>query len=99
MPSKPAFDTGMREVIIESMAAAKVPHKENGTIVTIEGPRFSSLAESRIFSKVYEADVINMTTCPEGKKKSKPRVSAGLRGPKAKNLLKCRKSSRVTYAD
>ena len=67
MPSKPAFDTGMRGVLIESMKAAKVAHKEVGTIVTIEGPRFSSYAESRIFSRVYEADVINMTTCPEGK--------------------------------
>ncbi|XP_045102954.1 S-methyl-5'-thioadenosine phosphorylase-like isoform X3 [Portunus trituberculatus] len=35
-----------------------------GTVVTIEGPRFSSKAESRMFRQ-WGADVINMTTVPE----------------------------------
>ena len=35
-----------------------------GTVVTIEGPRFSSKAESRMF-RLWGADVINMTTVPE----------------------------------
>jgi len=35
-----------------------------GTMVTIEGPRFSSRAESHFF-RLLNADVINMTTCPE----------------------------------
>ena len=42
-----------------------VSHHKTGTTVTIEGPRFSSLAESRIFSGVYGAEIVNMTTCPE----------------------------------
>ena len=33
-------------------------------MVTIEGPRFSSRAESLMF-KQWGGDVINMTTCPE----------------------------------
>ena len=37
---------------------------ETGTMVTIEGPRFSSRAESLMF-RAWGADVINMTTCPE----------------------------------
>ena len=65
LPSKPAFSEPLRELIIESMKKTSVSHHTHGTTVTIEGPRFSSLAESRIFSKVYGADIVNMTTCPE----------------------------------
>ena len=36
----------------------------SGTVVTIEGPRFSSRAESFMF-RSWKADVINMTTVPE----------------------------------
>ena len=35
-----------------------------GTVVTIEGPRFSSKAESMIF-KSWDCDIINMSTVPE----------------------------------
>ena len=35
-----------------------------GTIVTVEGPRFSTRAESLMF-RAWGADVINMTTVPE----------------------------------
>ena len=38
--------------------------KETGTIVTVEGPRFSSLAESKMFQS-WNAHVLSMTTCPE----------------------------------
>lgn len=37
---------------------------ENGTVVTIEGPRFSTRAESNMF-RLWGADVINMSTAPE----------------------------------
>jgi 5'-methylthioadenosine phosphorylase len=33
-------------------------------MVTIEGPRFSSVAESKMF-RILGGDVINMTTVPE----------------------------------
>lgn len=66
LPSKPAFDEKLRSILVESMIAARVAHKPAGTVITIEGPRFSSFAESKIFSKVFGADIVNMTTCPEG---------------------------------
>lgn len=65
LPSKPAFDEKLRNLIIKAMENTQVPYKQTGTMVTIEGPRFSSLAESKIFSGVFNADIINMTTCPE----------------------------------
>lgn len=37
---------------------------EKGTVITIEGPRFSTRAESRLWQKL-NADVINMSTAPE----------------------------------
>ena len=37
---------------------------EKGTVVTIEGPRFSTRAESNMF-RFWGADVINMSTSPE----------------------------------
>jgi hypothetical protein len=37
---------------------------QKGTMVTVEGPRFSTKAESHMF-RMWGADVINMTTVPE----------------------------------
>lgn len=41
-----------------------IPVHDRGTVVTIEGPRFSSKAESLMF-KQWGADLVNMTTVPE----------------------------------
>lgn len=65
LPSKPAFDEKLREFLVDSMKETGVSHHTRGTTVTIEGPRFSTLAESRLFSGVFGAEIVNMTTCPE----------------------------------
>lgn len=41
-----------------------IPVVDRGTVVTIEGPRFSTKAESLMF-KSWGCDLINMTTTPE----------------------------------
>lgn len=41
-----------------------IPVHDRGTVVTIEGPRFSSKAESLLF-KQWGADLVNMTIVPE----------------------------------
>ena len=38
-----------------------------GTYLAMEGPQFSSLAESRLYREVWGADVIGMTNMPEAK--------------------------------
>jgi len=43
-----------------------VPHHLGGTYLTIEGPQFSSLAESRLY-RTWGCDVIGMTNMPEAK--------------------------------
>jgi len=48
------------------LAARKVPHAAGGTYVCIEGPQFSTLAESRLY-RSWNCDVIGMTNLPEAK--------------------------------
>ena len=40
---------------------------EGGTYLAMEGPQFSSVAESRLYRDVWGADVIGMTNMPEAK--------------------------------
>jgi 5'-methylthioadenosine phosphorylase len=47
-----------------SATAQNIPHLERGTYVCIEGPQFSTRAESRLY-KSWGADVIGMTNLPE----------------------------------
>lgn len=58
------FHDGLRQVLIKTLRAMKIPHHETGTVVTIEGPRFSTRAESCLF-RSWNCHVINMTTVPE----------------------------------
>jgi 5'-methylthioadenosine phosphorylase len=58
------FDSGLRALLAESARRLHIPVHGSGTVVTIEGPRFSTRAESRMF-RLWGADVINMSTAPE----------------------------------
>ena len=49
-----------------ALHAAGVAHAVGGTYVAMEGPQFSSLAESRLY-RSWQADVIGMTNMPEAK--------------------------------
>ncbi len=54
----------MRQLAIEEIRAHGIPVHERGTIVVINGPRFSTKAESRWFTSMGW-EVINMTQYPE----------------------------------
>ena len=54
----------LRKVALESAIKANIPIHERGTVVVINGPRFSSKAESRTFS-AQGHHMINMTQYPE----------------------------------
>ena len=43
-----------------------IPHQMNGTYIAMEGPQFSTLAESNLYRK-WGADVVGMTNMPEAK--------------------------------
>ena len=63
-PMADPFDKKLRELLIISAMNNGIHIHEKGTIVTIEGPRFSTRAESRMF-RLWGADLINMSLAPE----------------------------------
>lgn len=63
-PMSEPFNKELREKLIEISKKLHLDFHEKGTVVTIEGPRFSTKAESNMF-RMFGADVINMTTVPE----------------------------------
>lgn len=63
-PMADPFCEQLRQLLIQNAADLKLEFHPKGTMITIEGPRFSSRAESLMFQK-WGADVINMSTVPE----------------------------------
>ena len=51
----------------EAARAAGVTVHDGGTYLAMEGPQFSTLAESRMYRESWGADVIGMTNMPEAK--------------------------------
>ncbi|MGE4284059.1 MAG: S-methyl-5'-thioadenosine phosphorylase [Clostridia bacterium] len=62
-PADP-YDSALRELAIKTARELDIPVHETGTVVVIQGPRFSTRAESRWFNKMGW-EVINMTQYPE----------------------------------
>ena len=58
------FDEYLRCALINAASALNVKCHKKGTVISIEGPRFSSRAESKMF-RMWGADVINMTIATE----------------------------------
>lgn len=58
------FCPRLRDILIETALDKGIVHHPAGTLVTIEGPRFSTRAESRMF-RLLGGDVINMSVVPE----------------------------------
>jgi 5'-methylthioadenosine phosphorylase len=58
------FSAGMRNCLVEACKRLGFEHHNGGTVVTIEGPRFSTKAESIMF-RSWGCDIINMSTVPE----------------------------------
>jgi len=63
-PMADPFNKDLRQLMIQGCEDLNIKHHKTGTIVTIEGPRFSTRAESNMF-RSWGAEVINMTTGPE----------------------------------
>lgn len=63
-PMADPFNNELREKVIEKATQLNLNFHRTGTVVTIEGPRFSTRAESHMFRQ-WGADVINMSTAPE----------------------------------
>ena len=58
--------SGLMDACEEAIRKAEINYQKGGTYVVMEGPQFSTLAESNLYRK-WEADVIGMTNMPEAK--------------------------------
>lgn len=63
-PMASPFSEELRKLLVSACKDLGIKHHEKGTVITIEGPRFSTRAESKMFSS-WGADVINMSVAPE----------------------------------
>jgi len=63
-PMANPYNNRLREILTKAVKSQNASVHENATIITIEGPRFSSKAESKMF-RMWGADLINMTTATE----------------------------------
>lgn len=63
-PMHEPFDLFLRKTLVKAAKKLDLKFHSKGTIVTIEGPRFSTKAESFMFRK-WGAELINMSTVPE----------------------------------
>ncbi len=57
----------LRGALGRAAAAIGVKAHLGGTYLTMEGPQFSTLAESRMYREYWGADIIGMTNMPEAK--------------------------------
>jgi 5'-methylthioadenosine phosphorylase len=55
----------LRRILVETAHELGIPARDGGTVVVVNGPRFSTRAESKWFQDAGW-DVINMTAYPEG---------------------------------
>ena len=57
---------GLMNACEEAVKKEKIEYQKGGTYVVMEGPQFSTLAESNLY-RSWKADVIGMTNMPEAK--------------------------------
>ncbi|MFA5097213.1 MAG: S-methyl-5'-thioadenosine phosphorylase [Candidatus Margulisiibacteriota bacterium] len=63
-PMSHPYDEHLTDVLCKACDEMKYEYNRDVTVITIEGPRFSTKAESHMF-RAWGADIINMSTCPE----------------------------------
>ncbi len=64
IPMAEPFCVKMRKTLAETADRLGLVYHGQGTVITVEGPRFSTRAESMMFRQ-WGADIINMSTVPE----------------------------------
>jgi 5'-methylthioadenosine phosphorylase len=64
LPAAEPFCPGLRARLVTVLSELELPHAPAGTVVVINGPRFSTRAESAWFAAAG-ADIISMTQYPE----------------------------------
>ncbi|MBX3721614.1 MAG: S-methyl-5'-thioadenosine phosphorylase [Turneriella sp.] len=60
------MDAGLAAILKSAITGLKLPLHENETLICMEGPQFSTRAESKLY-KSWGAGIINMSVLPEAK--------------------------------
>ncbi len=63
-PMSQPYDLALTKILCNVSEDCGYIYNKDVTVITIEGPRFSTKAESHMF-RAWGADIINMSTCPE----------------------------------
>ena len=64
IPMNEPFCPKLRRILADTANQLNITAHRQGTVITIEGPRFSTKAESHLF-RSWNAHIINMSTVPE----------------------------------
>lgn len=64
LPMANPYCEHLRSIIANELMGMKIQYRSSGTVVVIQGPRFSTIAESRMFAQ-WGGDIVNMTQYPE----------------------------------
>ena len=59
------FCPELRKIVLDTAREHNIKIHDGGCYICIEGPRFSTKAESRIWKDVFKCDIIGMTLVPE----------------------------------
>ncbi len=54
----------LQDIVAHELKSMAVPYISNGTVVVIQGPRFSTIAESKMYA-LLGGDIVNVTQYPE----------------------------------
>src|SRR3989338_5101479 len=63
-PMSQPYNKRITDILCKTCDELKYTYNRGVTVITIEGPRFSTKAESHMV-RSWGADIINMSTCPE----------------------------------
>ncbi len=66
VPFSHPVSPGLQDIVLLALKAEHIAHAQGGTYVVMEGPQFSTLAESQLY-RSWGASVIGMTNMPEAK--------------------------------
>ena len=64
LPIAQPYCEHIREIVTRELKNIKAHYQSTGTVIVIQGPRFSTIAESKMFT-LWGGDVVNMTQYPE----------------------------------
>jgi len=64
LPMAQPYCKNLQGIITNELKSMDIPYISNGTVVVIQGPRFSTIAESKMYA-LLGGDIVNMTQYPE----------------------------------